>query len=223
MSLTGAITYVVVLPQPSGNEIYSPFQWFSGDILQRTATIRAILRLPSSVFELAREREEALIGRLRGVAPYQIVPLYVDSLTAIIRNPLYPFLCVVSGPATVDEIQTLAETAPRPVLHVTTTRREHIAAFDSLTRAQLLDYCRVVTDQIEASGDPLPMLRLPNTPPAWGRVTLPVHAGGHPVALPNELALGSRRRSCDRTTKTNSTRKVAVGTVKKSMEAICPT
>src|SRR5437660_79738 len=33
----------------------------------------------------------------------------------------------------------------------------------------------------------------------------------------------TRRRSCDRTTKTNSTRKVAVGTVKKSIEAICPT
>src|SRR6266550_8303332 len=31
----------------------------------------------------------------------------------------------------------------------------------------------------------------------------------------------TRRRSCDSTTKTNRTRKVAVGTVKKSMAAVC--
>jgi hypothetical protein len=31
----------------------------------------------------------------------------------------------------------------------------------------------------------------------------------------------TRRRSCDKTMKTNSTRKVAVGTMKKSIEAIC--
>jgi hypothetical protein len=33
----------------------------------------------------------------------------------------------------------------------------------------------------------------------------------------------TRRRSCDRTTKTSNTRKVAVGIVKESIEAICPT
>lgn len=191
MSTAGAITYVLVLPDPVEPLEPSPFQGFSAELLRCIETTGRLLRLPPSVVELANERDGALMARLRGGSPYQIVPLYVGAVAAVIANPLYPFLCVVSGRETVDDVQRLVDAARRPVLHVTTARRDGIRSLDRLTRDDLLTFCRAVVAFLEERGVRLPMLRLPRTAPPWRTIALPMQASGHPIVAANELALMS--------------------------------
>lgn len=191
MIINGAITYLLVLPDPPESQNHSPFQWFSRDILVRNAIIRDILKLPSSVMELNHEREESLIARLRGCAPYQILPLYVGSVDAIITIPIFPFLCVISDEATVDKLHLLVHAANRPVLHVTTAERINVQPFNSLNRTDLFEYCWKVKVVLESAGMRLPMLDFPQHPPKWAPVALPLEGAGHPVTLPNEMALRS--------------------------------
>ena len=87
------ILYVVVLPH-SGSGEFSLFQGFSVNTFPVIDTIQHICKLPTSIGELFRTRDEALRFRSIGLAGYAIALLELDFLQDFDGG--LPLTCFVS-------------------------------------------------------------------------------------------------------------------------------
>ena len=146
----GAISYIIPLA-PSDSIQFTFFQGFNRRTVGKAATVEKITRLPANVFELAVEREFAMLQRAVGASPFEITFLESDYLAT--RLQLVPFPCVISDETTVEIVDEILATRPDLVLHATTAEKPTSALrFSELSRRDFYDWLHRMRSFLVAQG-----------------------------------------------------------------------
>jgi hypothetical protein len=189
---TPAITYWLCV---GDTHTLTPFQGFPGSLIQLTPVLKFITTLPSSVFELYVDKEQAAFARIHGVSNYRVVILPSTKFDKLRAFPANPFNVFLSDAQTVDAIEAYCCSIPFPLLHLTTAERPGIRKFETLCREDLQKLFRSVLSFFERSDAPK-MILLPEPDTklvTWDLQKLELRELNHGVTIPNELALESLR------------------------------
>ncbi len=190
--ITRHILYVVMLP-PNGTGEFSPFQGFSENTFAVADTIQYICRLPTTIDEMFRTRDEAIQFRSIGLAGYAIVLLELESLVQFDRG--LPVTCFVSDRETREEVEKhLAAKNQRGWLHLTTdTESSSVPKLWDFSRADLASWSRKAAEKAIFAKSPMDSL-----PPLswrkfvqWPKKRARTKTQSHNITLPTETALRS--------------------------------
>jgi len=169
------------------------FQKFRHSQIEKSAVLKYLTTLPSSVFELFIEKSRAAVGRMFGVSAYGILVVRESELPNLKLYPGSPFNVFVSDPSTWKSVEDYTRSSKYPILHVTTADEAGTTQLGDLGRFQIKDLYVRVLNFLEESGEP-EMVLLPDPLHGlvnWDRESVALTERDHGATVPNEVVLKS--------------------------------
>ncbi len=182
------ILYVIVLPSKDAGE-YSPFQGFSLNSFPVTNIIQYVCRLPATISELFRNRDEAIRFRSIGLSGYAIVLIELEFLDQFKVGP--PLTCFISNPENLHTVESyIAGKGRRGWLHLTVDESSSsVPKLWDFSRAEIYKWIRRVAEAEVLENSPRHSAFREFVP--WPEETAKAKTRFHNITLPTETALRS--------------------------------